>query len=161
MAALGCPWPQQDSAKSLPQGSSYVGSSIIGDDDRREAVKKNSLLSALVVSAVLWPAAAYTQTAGGGMGTVVKTDEMKWQPLEGGFEISILYTNPTTQATYLVIRGPGNLHVPRHWHSSNESITVLKGTFVVGHDGSSDKTELKAGGVCLHAREDDSRGVDG
>jgi quercetin dioxygenase-like cupin family protein len=107
---------------------------------------KNSLLSALVVSAVLWPAGAYTQTAGGGMGTVVKTDEMKWQPLEGGFEISILYTNPTTQATYLVIRGPGNLHVPRHWHSSNESITVLKGTFVVGHDGSSDKTELKAGG---------------
>ena len=80
------------------------------------------------------------------MGTVAKTDDMKWEPLEGGFEISILYTNPTTQATYLVIRGPGNLHVPRHWHSSNESITVLKGTFVVGHDGSEDKTELKAGG---------------
>jgi quercetin dioxygenase-like cupin family protein len=71
---------------------------------------------------------------------------MRWEPLEGGFEISILYTNPTTQATYLVIRGPGNQHVPRHWHSSNESITVLKGTFVVGHDGSGDKTELKAGG---------------
>ena len=72
---------------------------------------------------------------------------MKWEPLEGGFEISILYTNPTTQATYLVIRGPGNLHVPRHWHSSNELITVLKGTFVVAHDGSEDKTELKSGGL--------------
>jgi hypothetical protein len=75
---------------------------------------KSSLLSALVLSAVLWPAGAYAQTAGAAMGTVAKTDDMKWEPLEGGFEISILYTNPTTQATYLVIRGPGNLHVPRH-----------------------------------------------
>ena len=64
----------------------------------------------------------------------------------GGFQISILYTNPTTQATYLVIRGPGNLHVPRHWHSSNESITVVKGMFVVAHDGSDDKTVLTPGG---------------
>ena len=63
---------------------------------------------------------SYAQTGADSMGKVVKPDDMKWEPLEGGFEISILYTNPTTQATYLVIRGPGNLHVPRHWHSSNE-----------------------------------------
>jgi quercetin dioxygenase-like cupin family protein len=107
---------------------------------------KSSLLSALVLSAVLLPVGAYAQTGTDSMGKVVQTDNMKWEPLEGGFEISILYTNPTTQATYLVIRGPGNLHVPRHWHSSNESITVLKGTFVVAHDGSEDKTELKSGG---------------
>jgi quercetin dioxygenase-like cupin family protein len=107
---------------------------------------KSSLLSALVLSAVLLPVGAYAQTGTDSMGKVVQTDNMKWEPLEDGFEISILYTNPTTQATYLVIRGPGNLHVPRHWHSSNESITVLKGTFVVAHDGSEDKIELKAGG---------------
>ena len=85
---------------------------------------KSRLISALVLSAILSPVGAYTQTAGSAMGKVVNADDIKWQPLEGGFEISILYTNPTTQATYLVIRGPGNLHVPRHWHSSNESITV-------------------------------------
>jgi quercetin dioxygenase-like cupin family protein len=107
---------------------------------------KSTLLSALVLSAILWPAGAYAQTGSGSMGKAIKPDDMKWAPLEGGFEISILYTNPTTQATYLIIRGPGNLHVPRHWHSSNESITVLKGTFVVAHDGSEDKTELKPGG---------------
>ena len=107
---------------------------------------KSSLLSAVVLSAMLWPIGAYAQTRADSMGKAVKPDDMKWEPLEGGFEISILYTNPTTRATYLVIRGPGNLHVPRHWHSSNESITVLKGTFVVAHDGSEDKTELKAGG---------------
>jgi quercetin dioxygenase-like cupin family protein len=107
---------------------------------------KSSLLNALVLAAVLWPIGAYAQTSADSMGKVVKADDMKWEPLEGGFEISILYTNPKTQATYLVIRGPGNLHVPRHWHSSNESITVLKGTFVVAHDGSEDKTSLNAGG---------------
>ncbi len=107
---------------------------------------KRSLLGALMLSAILWPVGTYAQTGADPMGKAVKPDDMKWEPLEGGFEISILYTNPTTKATYLVIRGPGNLHVPRHWHSSNESITVLKGTFVVAHDGSEDKTELKAGG---------------
>jgi quercetin dioxygenase-like cupin family protein len=107
---------------------------------------KSSSLSALVLSAILWPVGAHAQNGPNSMGKAVQPDEMKWESLEGGFEITILYTNPVTQATYLVIRGPGNQHVPRHWHSSNESITVLKGTFVVAHDGSEDKTELKAGG---------------
>jgi quercetin dioxygenase-like cupin family protein len=107
---------------------------------------KSSLLSALVLSAVVWPAVVYSQTGADAMGMAIKADDIKWEPLDGGFEISILYTNPTTRATYLVIRGPGNLHVPKHWHSSNESITVLKGSFVVAHDGSEDKTELRPGG---------------
>ncbi len=106
---------------------------------------KASLLSALMLSAILWPAGMYAQTAADAMAKVVKADDMKWEPLGGGFDISILYTNPTTQATYLVIRGPGNLHVPRHWHSSNKSITVLQGTFIVAHDGSDDKTVLGPG----------------
>ena len=105
------------------------------------------LLRALVLSAVVWPAAAYSQTGAAAMGTAVKADDIKWEPLEGGFEISILsYQIRRPQATYLVIRGPGNLHVPKHWHTSNESITVLKGSFVVAHDGSNDKTELKTRG---------------
>src|SRR6202046_3188620 len=83
-------------------------------DDKREAVMKCSLLGALMLSAILWPVGTYAQTGADPMGKAVKPDDMKWEPLEGGFEISILYTNPTTKATYLVIRGPGNLHVPRH-----------------------------------------------
>ena len=107
---------------------------------------KNSLLATLMFTAMSWPAWTFAQPASDAMAKTVKPDEMKWEPLGGGFEISILYTNPTTQATYLVIRGPGNQHVPRHWHSSNETITVLKGTFTVAHDGSPDKTPLAPGG---------------
>jgi quercetin dioxygenase-like cupin family protein len=107
---------------------------------------KSSFLGALVISAVVWPAVVHAQSGPAAMGTSIKADDIKWEPLEGGFEISILYTNPTTQVTYLEIRGPGNLHVPKHWHTSNESITVLKGSFIVAHDGSAEKTELKPGG---------------
>src|ERR1700722_8102366 len=59
--------------------------------DKREVVMKSSLLSALVISAVVWPAAAYSQTGAAAMGMAIKTDDIKWEPLEGGFEISILY----------------------------------------------------------------------
>ena len=107
---------------------------------------KSSLLSVLMFSAVLWPAGTFAQTAPHATAKAVKADDMKWESLGSGFEISILYTNPTTQATYLVIRGPAHQHVPRHWHSSNESITVIKGTFEVAHDGSEDKTVLAPGG---------------
>jgi quercetin dioxygenase-like cupin family protein len=105
---------------------------------------QTSLLVAIMFTALSWPLGTHAQPAPDVMAKTVKPDEMKWEPLGGGFEISILYTNPTTQATYLVIRGSG--HVPRHWHSSNESIMVLKGTFTVAHDGSPDKTELAPGG---------------
>jgi hypothetical protein len=58
-------------------------------------------------------------------------------------EIAILHVNPTTKATELFIRTPKNYHVGRHWHTSNETITVLRGTFIAnsnegGHPFQSD-----------------------
>ena len=67
------------------------------------------------------------------------------QMAAGRGEISILYTNPTTKATYLIIRADKNAHVPRHWHTANETITILKGTFVVKHDDSDARSELTPG----------------
>ena len=97
---------------------------------------------------MFWSAATFAQTTPDAMAKFVYADDIKWkrEPLGDSFvEISILYTNPTTQATYLVIRNPPNQHVPRHWHSSNESITVIKGTFEMAHDGTDDKTVLTPG----------------
>ena len=100
-----------------------------------------ALAGALILSAMMCP--AFAQNSPSAHAVIAK--DMKWEPLGGGFEISILYVNPATQATYLIIRGPANAHVPRHWHTSNESITVIKGTFVLGNDGSEDKVELTPG----------------
>ena len=43
-------------------------------------------------------------------------------------EIAILHVNPKSQATELIIRTPKDSHVPRHWHTANETITIIRGT---------------------------------
>src|SRR5450432_3696304 len=105
----GIAWKSSASIASTQQRSGSCSESPIveANDEKREAVMKGSLLSALVLSAVVLSAAASSQTGADAMGKAIKADDIKWEPLEGGFEISILYTNPATQATYLVIRGPG------------------------------------------------------
>jgi quercetin dioxygenase-like cupin family protein len=66
--------------------------------------------------------------------------EFKWQKMvpelgEGSSEIAILRVDPETQATQLMIRVPKNFHVPEHWHTANETHTVISGTFVIECDG--------------------------
>jgi len=50
-------------------------------------------------------------------------------------EVTILRVDPKTQATQLLIRVPKQMHVPLHWHSANETHTVIKGTWVFDHEG--------------------------
>jgi len=80
---------------------------------------------------------------------VVNLDDLKWNRMfpdlgEKSSEISILHQDPTTHATQLLIRVPKNSHVPKHWHSANETHTVLEGTFVMECEGK--RSALTAGG---------------
>ena len=59
-------------------------------------------------------------------------------------QISILRVDPKTQATHLLIRVPEQMHVPLHWHSANETHTVIQGTWVFEHEGQ--RHELGPGG---------------
>ena len=43
-------------------------------------------------------------------------------------EICILQVDPATKATKLLIRTPKAMHVRKHWHSANETHTVILGT---------------------------------
>src|ERR1043166_1375554 len=43
-------------------------------------------------------------------------------------EICILHVDPKTQATKLMIRAPKGIHVRKHWHSANETHSVIRGT---------------------------------
>ena len=79
-----------------------------------------------------------------------KFQDLKWDktnPEMGSNspEITIVHVNPATQATELLIRTPKNFHVPRHWHTANETIIVIRGTFIMEHDGSGNRVELDAG----------------
>ncbi len=66
--------------------------------------------------------------------------QMKWERIfpelgEKSAEISILHVDPKTGATQLMIRVPRNFHVPKHWHTANETHTILSGTFVMECEG--------------------------
>jgi len=59
-------------------------------------------------------------------------------------EICLLHVDPKTQATSLVIRTPKAIHVRKHWHTANETHTMIKGTATLACDGK--KFELAQGG---------------
>jgi mannose-6-phosphate isomerase-like protein (cupin superfamily) len=73
-------------------------------------------------------------------GTHARFDDLKWQIMvpelgADGPQAAILRVDPKTQATQLLIKMPKRMHVPVHWHSANETHTVIKGTMVFEHDG--------------------------
>lgn len=66
--------------------------------------------------------------------------DLKWARIlpdlaENSPEICILSVDPKTQATKLMIRTPKGIHVRKHWHSANETHTVILGTQVFACEG--------------------------
>jgi quercetin dioxygenase-like cupin family protein len=76
----------------------------------------------------------------GASGRHARLDDLEWQIMvpelgADGPQAAILRVDPKTQATQLLIRMPKAMHVPVHWHSANETHTVIKGTMVFEHGG--------------------------
>jgi quercetin dioxygenase-like cupin family protein len=90
------------------------------------------------------------QAAAGPHGSVSTSyDNLRWEVMvpELGADsprISILRVDPDTRATQLMIHMPKQMHVPMHWHSANETHTVVRGTMVFEHEGQ--QHELGPGG---------------
>ena len=59
-------------------------------------------------------------------------------------EIAILRVDPKTQATQLLIRTPQGIHVRKHWHTANETHTMIVGTATFECDGK--RAEIGPGG---------------
>ena len=64
----------------------------------------------------------------------LKPEAIPWQPLFEGAEIATLSGDPNDGMFPYVIRVKhcDGLKVPPHWHSFDENITVLSGTWVMG-----------------------------
>ena len=74
----------------------------------------------------------------------LKFGDLKWEKIEPAWgkhspEISFLRIDPKTKATHLLIRHPKAMHIPRHWHTANETHTVLRGTYVFECEGRKDE----------------------
>src|SRR2546422_8864075 len=59
-------------------------------------------------------------------------------------EISILHVDPKTHATSLLIRTPKAIHVRKHWHTANESHTMINGAAMLACYGK--RGEIGPGG---------------
>lgn len=69
-----------------------------------------------------------------------KYEDLQWQSMVPDLgadspQISILRVDPATHATQLLIRIPKQLHVPFHWHSANETHTIIRGSWIFEHEG--------------------------
>jgi mannose-6-phosphate isomerase-like protein (cupin superfamily) len=50
-------------------------------------------------------------------------------------EISILHVDPRTQATKLLVRTSKAIHIRKHWHTANETHTIITGIVTFACDG--------------------------
>jgi mannose-6-phosphate isomerase-like protein (cupin superfamily) len=75
--------------------------------------------------------------------------DLKWEKIipdlgESSPEICFLRIDPKTHATALLIRTSKAIHVRKHWHTANESHTMISGNAVFACEGKRD--ELSPGG---------------
>jgi quercetin dioxygenase-like cupin family protein len=118
----------------------------------------STLRLSIAASAFLAAAAlTFAQTAGGPPAgcpdpskcpVSVRAQDIRWEKAfpdlgADGPDLAVVHVNPKTQATQLLIRAPKEVVVPWHWHTANEAITVLSGTFTVACE--SKRIELGAG----------------
>jgi quercetin dioxygenase-like cupin family protein len=111
----------------------------------------HGIAAALLVILASSGAAFHAQTSGSDAAhAVVQPADVKWKPLRPGAEIAVVSGDPDKPGTPFVMRFryKGVVRVPPHWHPTDEHITVLSGTFLIGMGEKADEstaTELSAG----------------
>jgi quercetin dioxygenase-like cupin family protein len=120
------------------------GFNVICANDSLEVAMKLLRHTMLLTMIAVSPAAAQTTAPmfhdGATHAIYQKFADLKWEKLipelgDASAEITILNVDPKSGATQLLIRSPKNYHAPRHWHSANETHTVISGTFIMQHSG--------------------------
>jgi quercetin dioxygenase-like cupin family protein len=95
---------------------------------------------AVSVHGAATPEAAQGSAADTAQAVFRNYQDLKWEKIlpdlgANSPEICILGVEPKTQATKLMIRAPKAIHVVKHWHSANETHTVILGNFVFACEG--------------------------
>jgi len=110
-----------------------------------------STLRLFIVAAAILAAAAVTfpQTPGGPPASCpdpskcpvyLRAEDIQWEKAfpdlgPDGPDLAVVHVNPKTQATQLLVRATKPAVVPWHWHTANEAIMVMKGTFTLECEG--------------------------
>jgi anti-sigma factor ChrR (cupin superfamily) len=75
---------------------------------------------------------------------IVRSGDLKWAPIIKGCELAPVSGDPAADGASFVlrIRCVDGAKIPAHWHPTDENVTVLKGTFLVGMGEKFDETKL-------------------
>ncbi len=76
--------------------------------------------------------------------TIVTPDQLTWKPLIPNVEMAVVSGDPDKKGGVYVIRirSKGEVRVPPHWHPTDEHITVLAGSFLIGRGEKYDASKL-------------------
>jgi anti-sigma factor ChrR (cupin superfamily) len=77
---------------------------------------------------------------------IVHYGDLKWTPIMKGCDLAPVSGDPNAEGAPFVlrIRCVDGAKIPAHWHPTDENVTVLKGTFLVGMGDKLDETKLQA-----------------
>src|SRR6266702_2599437 len=76
---------------------------------------------------------------------IVRFGDLKWTPIIKGCDLAPVAGDMNAEAAPFVlrIRCADGSKIPAHWHPTDENVTVLKGTFLVGMGESFDESKLQ------------------
>jgi quercetin dioxygenase-like cupin family protein len=137
-------------APTGPEGSSEVRL-------LQEAIMNTLRLSILLAAILAAAAFTFAQTSGAPRTgcpdpskcpVSLRAEDIHWEKAfpdlgADGPDLAVVHVNPKTQATQLLIRATKEAVVPWHWHTPNEAVMVMEGTFTVECEGK--KIELASG----------------
>ena len=100
------------------------------------------LLAAMIVCG----AAVYSQDKPDAAAShkIVRSADLKWTPIIKGCDLAPVSGDPGADGAPFVVRlrCVDGAKIPAHWHPTDENVTVLKGTFLVGMGETFDETKL-------------------
>lgn len=72
--------------------------------------------------------------------------DLKWTAIIKGCDLAPVSGDPNAEGAPFVVRlrCADGARIPAHWHPTDENVTVLKGTFLVGMGDAFDETKLTA-----------------
>jgi anti-sigma factor ChrR (cupin superfamily) len=75
---------------------------------------------------------------------IVHFGDLKWTPIIKGCDLATVAGDPNAEETPFVVRlrCTDGSKIPAHWHPTDENVTVLKGTFLVGMGETFDDSKL-------------------
>ncbi|HET9325191.1 MAG TPA: cupin domain-containing protein [Candidatus Eisenbacteria bacterium] len=118
---------------------------------------RKTLLWCSVLFAAFAGAAFAEDATAPGHNTLYTGKDLKWGDpppvLEKGAQFTVLAGDPSKEGLYVVrLKMPANYKINPHWHPTDEHVTVISGSLLIGMGESFDKAamkELPAGGYVV------------